>query len=363
MDAQCKQKVEYWVISGLLLQVTGGVIFMIWETLPIELLAVALFWVGIGLFSVGLAFYAKGKGYNLAWGLAGILSLVGLILLALLQDKSQLGGSEKPANIPFVRQAARASWVAPLLACIISYIHSLTDYKEPPEGNKVIIAVLLLFIVAGLALGIIAILGTRKHGRNGIMKPAIIGIVVNLFFILLVVSLFVGATRESSSENRQLALDAFLKYPSWYGTTKLQDTIVTVSSLNDSSQVARGLNMNFMMNVSVLFIRVDNSAGKNKLTVDPSSLRLNVADEKVQPSLPTRTVLQTAKKNKEKLLKQYSGPFQIASGEQLTQCIAFIPYGFDMSKVISISLLVDGHDILVKGAYMTSAQKAQNLMK
>jgi hypothetical protein len=39
------------------------------------------------LLILGLCFYARGKGYTMALGLLGLLSIVGLIILAVLPDK------------------------------------------------------------------------------------------------------------------------------------------------------------------------------------------------------------------------------------------------------------------------------------
>lgn len=42
---------------------------------------------GVLLWSIGLCFYAKAKGYSAVWGLLGCFSGLGLIILALLPDK------------------------------------------------------------------------------------------------------------------------------------------------------------------------------------------------------------------------------------------------------------------------------------
>jgi hypothetical protein len=42
---------------------------------------------GLVLFIWGCTSYSKGKGYHLGWGFLGLLSLLGLIILALLPDK------------------------------------------------------------------------------------------------------------------------------------------------------------------------------------------------------------------------------------------------------------------------------------
>ncbi len=263
------------------------------------------------------------------------------------------------AKKPFTQQAATASWLAPVLACFLSY----ATKPASRSGNMIMLTIEVLFIVAGLVFGIIALFGIRKHGREGILKPAIAGIIVNVSLILLVISIvvFVGVAnkRRLRQEGEQIGMDAFLEYPGWYGAAMLPDAIVSIASLNDRSQAAREFNVGFTANVSVLIIGVENSAGKSTVTIDPSSLRLNLADGTVKNSLPTITVLRTARESREKALKEYSGPFAVPPGGQLRGRIAFVPYGFDMSKVVSISVLINGRDTLAEGAYMTGKQKTE----
>lgn len=42
----------------------------------------------VGLLIIGLAFYAKSKNRSGWWGLMGLLSIVGLLVLAILKDRS-----------------------------------------------------------------------------------------------------------------------------------------------------------------------------------------------------------------------------------------------------------------------------------
>ncbi|HEU6449385.1 MAG TPA: hypothetical protein VFV23_13215 [Verrucomicrobiae bacterium] len=46
------------------------------------------------LFMVGLGYYAKAKGYNAALGLLGLLTCVGLLILAVLPDRTKGQGGE-----------------------------------------------------------------------------------------------------------------------------------------------------------------------------------------------------------------------------------------------------------------------------
>ena len=86
MIAQYNTKSFVLGIPGLVLQTAGWFIrdaegFMTPVGFTIALC-------GTGLLLVGFMFYAKAKGRHPAWCLMGLLSLIGLIVLACLKDKS-----------------------------------------------------------------------------------------------------------------------------------------------------------------------------------------------------------------------------------------------------------------------------------
>ena len=45
--------------------------------------------VGALLLIIGLGFYAKAKGHSVVWGLLGLLSCIGLLILAIMPDKTK----------------------------------------------------------------------------------------------------------------------------------------------------------------------------------------------------------------------------------------------------------------------------------
>jgi hypothetical protein len=55
----------------------------------LALLFAAGSFVGALLLIVGLSFYAKAKGYSAVFGLLGLLSCIGLLILAVLPDKTK----------------------------------------------------------------------------------------------------------------------------------------------------------------------------------------------------------------------------------------------------------------------------------
>ena len=89
----------------------------------------------------------------------------------------------KKAWMPFAKQAARASWVAPICVAVLDgATHGVRmDYSNPWRGPIVLgVAVLaLVLLVFGLTMGILALFGVKRHGREGILAPAVVGICLN----------------------------------------------------------------------------------------------------------------------------------------------------------------------------------------
>ena len=72
-------------VPGILIQTIGG--FMPGgEGDPLGLILV---FIGTALFILGLGYYARAKGRHPAWCLMGFLSIIGLIVLALLKDRTK----------------------------------------------------------------------------------------------------------------------------------------------------------------------------------------------------------------------------------------------------------------------------------
>jgi hypothetical protein len=84
--------------------------------------------------------------------------------------------SERPAQ-SFGEQAARFSLYAPLLAFFIGIIANASRDKASAAMPLLIINCLL--VVAGLVLGIAALVSMRRYGRQGILGRAIAGVLLN----------------------------------------------------------------------------------------------------------------------------------------------------------------------------------------
>ena len=92
-----------------------------------------------------------------------------------------------PENTTFAHQAAKLSWVCPIIAFI------LVAFGGQVGARVIIELTALLLIIVGLAFGIIALFGISRHGSKGILAPAIVGIIINGLFLLIFVTNFTAA--------------------------------------------------------------------------------------------------------------------------------------------------------------------------
>jgi hypothetical protein len=94
-----------------------------------------------------------------------------------VQKKSSNGGH-------FARQAAMYSLVAPLIAMGVSGF-TREAVRGNPVGKMIVGSTGILLIVSGFIFGVIALVRTRKCGREGIFAKAITGVCINGLFIAL----------------------------------------------------------------------------------------------------------------------------------------------------------------------------------
>jgi uncharacterized membrane protein len=88
MIKEYNRKSFYFGIPGIILQIAGQL--MRDSTGGITSLGLVISLAGTALLITGLVFYAKAKGRHPAWCLMAFLSIIGLIVLACLKDKSEI---------------------------------------------------------------------------------------------------------------------------------------------------------------------------------------------------------------------------------------------------------------------------------
>jgi hypothetical protein len=103
--------------------------------------------------------------------------------------------TDKP---PFAFQAAKASWMAPLLAIALGIagmamlpIHPGMEEEAVHTariGKTVIGFIAFAIVLVGVVFGILALFGIRKHGAKGILAPSIMGLLLSSGYIYLLIS-------------------------------------------------------------------------------------------------------------------------------------------------------------------------------
>ena len=92
-----------------------------------------------------------------------------------------------PAKKSFAQQAARASWMAPICVFVINWALTMSirsGQLDHLHGMGRLLTLALVTLAAllalfGVAMGIVGLAGVRRHGRKGILVPAIVGICLN----------------------------------------------------------------------------------------------------------------------------------------------------------------------------------------
>ena len=98
------------------------------------------------------------------------------------------------ADLTFAHQAAKRSWHS------IVVVFVLGVFAKPARAELAFETLSFFVLVLGLALGIAALFGIRKHGRKGILAPAAIGIVLNALLLFIFITNFLAARAKALEE-------------------------------------------------------------------------------------------------------------------------------------------------------------------
>lgn len=113
-----------------------------------------------------------------------------------------------PSKKPFAFQAAQASLLAPLVTIGLSIIANVGMSNQATPLARIIVGlVCVIFILLGFGLGIIALMGVRRHGKKEIFGRAIAGICINgilvAFMIISIPRLMRAAERAKQMRQQQ----------------------------------------------------------------------------------------------------------------------------------------------------------------
>lgn len=115
-----------------------------------------------------------------------------------------------PSKRPFAFQAAKTSWLAPILAVGVSVVINGALGRDLPRAASIVGSFCsILFIASGLVFSIVALCGVPRHGKRGILIPAVAGVCINgLLVAFMIISIpiqkkIAERAREMRSEQAQ----------------------------------------------------------------------------------------------------------------------------------------------------------------
>jgi len=277
-------------------------------------------------------------------------------------------GVAEPGQRSFPIQAATFSLLAPLLVLTLGVLNIIGSIQMR-EARIWLGVVNLGLLVCGFGLGIAALACRGKQPVRGVVSRAVIGIVVNGLLLAIVSMMFASIARtarhakarreQEAKQAEDEAKDAFIGYPGWLGVYDDGDTRVVVSSTDHRSPFARDMNAQFRANITPMNLSIINRSAPDPVAVDPSSVRLVLADGTEQPALPSREVLVTAREDPEEAVRAFAGPYRVRPGASFPRGLVFIPYAFDMTRVSKIVLRIDDREVVIEGHYYTAEERAE----
>ena len=262
----------------------------------------------------------------------------------------------------FFYQAAKASYVSPLLAIAVNW-GTRSVVREHRTLAIIVLSVNIAFIAVGFISAIIALFGIPRHGRKGLLSPAIGGILLSAFLLLSVIlsmAMVKRAKEKADDELRrfeQMGEDSFLKHPGWYGGVEFQGAAIGMAEINEESAFAQDIMKEFGRKFTVLLVTVDNSQGKSTIRLDPSSIRLRNADGDIVNALPLKDVMATARTDKDDWLARYSGKIRVTPGKKVLDRFACLPPNIDMRQIVEIDIDAEGKWPTVQGEFLTAEQR------
>ena len=106
-------------------------------------------------------------------------------------DSHDFEVSQYAVKQPFAIQAAKASWIIPLLCLGIMVLGKFAI--ESPKGLLIVSDLAILLFVFGIFFGLFSLFGIKDYGRKGILLPSITGIILNSVFLTLLILIVISA--------------------------------------------------------------------------------------------------------------------------------------------------------------------------
>jgi len=279
--------------------------------------------------------------------------------------------------------------MAPLIAIGFGIVTAGGRDKDPTMA-LIIGGANLLIIVLGFAFAIVALVGIRRHGREGIVAPALIGLVLNGLLIASFFATMSAANRLAAAraarqggggggatpgqvltpaaqqEQRRLeqrGADMIRDHPGWLGLAEHRGAAFAVTQWPSGSEFVDELKRNtFAADCTVVSIGVDNAragAAATPVVFDPPSAQLHFADGRVVKALDPKRLLKLDAEDRNTYLRNWAQPRRVEAGAKQSNTIVLFPPDADLTNVTGVSFTVDGERVTIPGRHYTVAEKAE----
>src|SRR4051812_45958262 len=210
------------------------------------------------------------------------------------RDESTGGGGTS-----WIVRAAQASWIAPVLL-LLGFL-SPTVRGSSPALTELAMRVLeiaaIVLPVVGVACGVVALAGVRRHGARRILAPAVVGLALSIALGVIVVWVVLPAfSRARAAAGARLAPvpapitspQSALRQTGWMGYSIDAKFSIMVIAMDDRSADTVNLKSNFDRDCTVMIVSVDNRPNAAPIAVTTDGASVRMADNSVVPVLQTR---------------------------------------------------------------------------
>lgn len=280
------------------------------------------------------------------------------------------------ASEGFYRSAAKAAWVAPLVAVGLNIFAKPDPALESSWHYRMVRGgIACALILTGFIAGIVALSGIGVHRRASIVIPASLGVSINGLVILSFLAVLNLGNKVSSSaaaqqrqQRRQESevelgkADARLSmmlYGGWVGRGNTPTAFIGLTSLDDQSPAARRLVDGLPAPCSVIVIVAQPAPGRHGMILEPSSLTLKFADGHTVHALDGGAIFSRAKNDPAHAMLKFNAAYQLEPPKERYTAFALIPRGTDMHNVRSVTFKLNGTTTTISGRYLTDVEKRE----
>jgi hypothetical protein len=227
-----------------------------------------------------------------------------------------------------------------------------THRKKSGKGRKVALGVIVaIVVIAGAGVAIkLAMTGEQTASSAGANGAG-------------------GATTARAATGAEPASariggeSADAPHGGWVGVQELfaEQATVTIVTYADDSKPAQDFAADVSQPASIASIAIDDSIGKEEVAVDTSGATLKLADGTTRPAEDAGLAMGTVKQNADKVKDEMLPPFRCSPGQKVTGKLLLLPHGFDVHKLASVNVRINGQPYDIIGLYSGDAKHVEQM--